>query len=56
MPLFLPDRNRQISEFEGNMVYTVSPKTTRATQRNLVSQKQTKKIFKKVIKVTLKCS
>ena len=34
---------RQISEFEASLVYRVSPRTARATQRNPVSKK-TKKI------------
>jgi hypothetical protein len=37
---------RQISEFEVSLVYRVSPRTARATQRNPVSKKQTNKITK----------
>ena len=35
----LGGRGRQISEFEANLVYKVSPRTARATQRNPVSKK-----------------
>jgi hypothetical protein len=38
----LGGRGRQISEFEASLVYRVSSRTARATQRNL-SQKQTNK-------------
>ena len=39
----LGGRGRQISEFEDNLVYKVSSRTVRATQRNPVSKnKQTK--------------
>jgi hypothetical protein len=42
----LGGRGRQISEFEASLVYTVSSKKARVTQRNPVSenkkQKQTK--------------
>jgi hypothetical protein len=34
-----------ISEFEASLVYRVSSRTARATQRNPVSKKQEKKIF-----------
>ena len=34
---------RRISEFEVNLVYRVSSRTTRATQRNPVSKNQKKK-------------
>jgi hypothetical protein len=34
------DRDRQISEFEASLVYRVSSRTARATQRNPVSKKQ----------------
>jgi hypothetical protein len=34
-------RGRQISEFEASLVYRVSSRTARATQRNPVSKKQT---------------
>jgi hypothetical protein len=33
-------RGRQISEFEASLVYRVSSRTARATQRNPVSKKQ----------------
>jgi hypothetical protein len=36
----LGGRGRQISEFEDNLVYKVSSRTVRATQRNPVSKKQ----------------
>jgi hypothetical protein len=39
----LGGRGRQISEFEASLVYKVSSRTARATQRNPVSKKQTKK-------------
>jgi hypothetical protein len=39
----LGGRDRQISEFEASLVYKVSSRTARATQRNPVSKKQTKK-------------
>jgi hypothetical protein len=35
-------RGRQISEFEASLVYRVSSRTARATQRNAVLKKQTK--------------
>jgi hypothetical protein len=40
MPLIpaLGRKGRQISEFEGSLVYRVSSRTARATQRNLVSK------------------
>ena len=38
MPL-VPGRGRQISEFEASLVYKMSFKTARATQRNPVSNK-----------------
>jgi hypothetical protein len=46
----LGGRARQISEFEASLVYRVSSRTARATQRNPVSknktkQNKTKKIF-----------
>jgi hypothetical protein len=49
----LGGRGRQISEFEASLVYKVSSRTARATQRNPVSKKtktktkQTKKEIKK---------
>jgi hypothetical protein len=36
----LVGRGRRISEFEGSLVYRVSSRTARATQRNPVSKKQ----------------
>jgi hypothetical protein len=40
----LGDRGRQISEFKASLVYRVSSRTARTTQRNRVSKnKQTKK-------------
>jgi hypothetical protein len=45
MPL-IPALRRQrqaISEFKASLVYRVSSRTARATQRNLVSRKQTNK-------------
>jgi hypothetical protein len=38
----LGGRGRQISEFEASLVYKVSSKTARATQRNPVLKKQNK--------------
>jgi hypothetical protein len=43
----LGGRGRQISEFETSLVYKVSSRTTRATQRNLVSKKKKNKKTKK---------
>jgi hypothetical protein len=37
----LGGRDRRISEFEASLVYRVSSRAARATQRNLVSKKQT---------------
>jgi hypothetical protein len=39
----LGGRGRQISEFEASLVYKVSSRTARATQRNPVSKKKEKK-------------
>jgi hypothetical protein len=39
----LGGRGRQISEFEASLVYKVSFRTAKATQRNPVSNKQKKK-------------
>jgi hypothetical protein len=36
----LGGRGRWISEFEASLVYRVSSRTARATQRNLVSEKK----------------
>jgi hypothetical protein len=43
----LGDRGRQISEFKDSLVYRVSSRTARATQRNPVSKnkKQNKNIY-----------
>jgi hypothetical protein len=40
-------RGRQISEFEASLVYRVSSRTAKATQRNPVSKKQKTKNQKK---------
>jgi hypothetical protein len=40
---FNPSRGRRISEFEASLVYKVSSRTARATQRNPVSKKNQKK-------------
>jgi hypothetical protein len=48
----LGGRGRQISEFEASLVYRVSSRTARATQRNPVSKNQKKK--KKYAKLLLK--
>jgi hypothetical protein len=42
----LGGRGRQISEFEASLVYRVSSRTARATQRNPVSKNKTKQINK----------
>jgi hypothetical protein len=39
----LGDRGRRISEFEASLVYRVSSRTARATQRNPVSKNKTKR-------------
>jgi hypothetical protein len=39
----LGGRGRQISEFEASLVYRVSARTAKATQRNPVSKNQKKK-------------
>jgi hypothetical protein len=39
----LGGRGRQISEFEASLVYRVSSRTARATQRNPVSKNKNKK-------------
>jgi hypothetical protein len=39
----LGSRGRQISEFEASLVYKMSPRTARATQRNPVSKNQKEK-------------
>jgi hypothetical protein len=43
----IPGRGRWISEFEASLVYRVSSRTARATQRNPVSKNQKKKKKKK---------
>jgi hypothetical protein len=43
----LGGRSRRISEFKARLVYKVSSRTARATQRNPVSKKNKKKIKKK---------
>jgi hypothetical protein len=45
----LGGRSRQISEFKASLVYRVSSRTARATQRNPVSKKKKKKEKKKKI-------
>jgi hypothetical protein len=40
----LGGRGRRISEFEASLVYRVSSRTARATQRNPVSKKKKEKI------------
>jgi hypothetical protein len=45
--MHLGGRGRQISEFEASLVYRVSSRTARATQRNRVSKKTKKKKNKK---------
>ena len=52
-------RGRQISEFEASLVYKVSSRTARATQRNPVSKNQKtkkKKKKKRLYKKTLHLS
>ena len=41
----LGGRDRQISEFEASLVYKVSSRTARDTQRNPISKKLFKKCF-----------
>jgi hypothetical protein len=43
----LGGRGRRISEFKASLVYRVSSRTARATQRNLVSKKQKQKTKQK---------
>ena len=45
---FNPVRSRQISEFEASLVYIVSSRTAKATQKNPVSKKRRKKESKKI--------
>jgi hypothetical protein len=42
MPL-IPGRGRRISEFKASLVYRVSSRTARATQRNPASKKKKEK-------------
>ena len=51
-PSTLGGRGRRISEFEASLVYRVSSRTARATQRNPVSKKTTKKQIQKKVLVT----
>jgi hypothetical protein len=44
------DRGRRIFEFEASLVYKVSSRTARATQRNPVSEKKKKKEKKRIQK------
>ena len=44
-------RDRQISEFEASLIYKVSSRTARATQRNPVLEKQTNSITKKKLNI-----
>jgi hypothetical protein len=48
----LGGRRRYISEFEASLVYKVSSRTARATQRNPVSKKQKNKKRKRKKKET----
>jgi hypothetical protein len=45
--LHLGGRGRRISEFKASLLYRVSSRTARVTQRNPVSRKQTKAKNKK---------
>jgi hypothetical protein len=51
----LGGRGRQISEFEASLVYKVSSRTARDTQRNPVSGNQKKKIKEKEKKALAAC-
>jgi hypothetical protein len=44
----LGGRGRQVSEFEASLVYRVSSRTVKATQRNPVSEKKKKKKKKEI--------
>jgi hypothetical protein len=48
----LGGRGRRISEFKASLVYRVSSRTVRATQRNPVSKKQKQKQNKKSYSTT----
>jgi hypothetical protein len=50
----LGGRGRQISEFEASLVYKVSSRTARATQRNPVSKNKTKQTNKQKTKTKQK--
>jgi hypothetical protein len=50
----LGGRGRQISEFEASLLYKVSSRITRATQRNPVSKKKKKKDIDQKKKYNLK--
>jgi hypothetical protein len=52
----LGGRGRQISEFEASLVYKVSSRAARATQRNPVSEKKTKKQKNKKTRAVTKTS
>jgi hypothetical protein len=47
-PQHLGGRGRRISEFEASLVYRVSSRTARTTQRNLVSKNKNKNKNKKL--------
>jgi hypothetical protein len=51
----LGGRGKRISEFEASLVYKVSSRTARATQRNPVSKKTNKKANKQKMKVGVGC-
>ena len=46
IPAFLEQRHTGLCEFKASLVYRVSSKTTRATQRKLVSEKTNKQTNK----------
>jgi hypothetical protein len=50
----LGGRGRRISEFKGSLIYKVSSRTARATQRSPVSKEETKKKKKKKEKRKMK--
>jgi hypothetical protein len=49
----LGGRGRRISEFEASLVYRVSSRTAKATQRNPVSKKQKQNKTKKSVITTV---
>jgi hypothetical protein len=51
----LGGRGRRISEFKASLIYKVSSRTARATQRNPVSKKQNQKKKKKIERVRVGC-